>query len=65
MNEKSLEATNVMDSLDNLTLIETYHKARQMQLENEFVAILLAEINKRKLILETSDDEKELSSTMT
>ncbi len=40
---------NVMVELSDEMLLDSYHRAIELQLEHDFIALLLVEIRKRKL----------------
>jgi developmental checkpoint coupling sporulation initiation to replication initiation len=40
---------NVMVELSDEMLLDSYHRAIELQLEQDFIALLLVEIRKRKL----------------
>jgi developmental checkpoint coupling sporulation initiation to replication initiation len=52
---------NLMRLISDETLIESYYKALDLQLEMDFVDLLLAEIRRRKIKLELMINSNEAS----
>ncbi|MVP01727.1 MULTISPECIES: sporulation histidine kinase inhibitor Sda [Paenibacillus] len=47
-----------MRQISDETLVESYFKALDLELESDFVDLLLGEINRRHIVLETYNGEE-------